>query len=231
MPSLHWLDDDNPNWFPPTSTALAHPDGLLAAGGDLSPERLLAAYRRGIFPWFEDGQPILWWTPDPRFVLRPSELRVSRSLRKRIREGRYEVRVDTAFADVIRACAAPREGQNGTWITRSMFAAYTRLHDLGFAHSVEAWENDQLAGGLYGIALGRVFFGESMFHRATDASKVAFAWLCGRLEQCGFDLIDCQVETPHLASLGAVPMAREAFEACLADSVDRDPAGSPWSHA
>ncbi len=228
MRSLHWLVDDDPDWFPATSTALADPDGLLAAGGDLSPARLVAAYRRGIFPWFEDGQPILWWTPDPRFVLSPDRVKVSRSLRKRLREERFEVRVDTAFEAVMRACAAPREGQDGTWITDSMFEAYSELHAIGVAHSVEAWEGDRLVGGLYGLALGRIFFGESMFHRATDASKVAFVTLCDRLVQCGFELIDCQVETAHLASLGAGPVPRREFEACLAGAVDSQPDASPW---
>lgn len=228
MRSLDWLDDDNPDWFPPTSRALADPDGLLAAGGDLSPERLLAAYRRGIFPWFDDNQPILWWSPDPRFVLVPGNAKVSRSLGKRIRQGRFDVRIDTAFADVMRACAEPRVGQDGTWITRSMYNAYTRLHTLGVAHSVESYADGELVGGLYGLSIGRVFFGESMFHKTTDASKVAFVDLCGRLDRAGFELIDCQVETSHLASLGAMHVPRHEFEALLARSVGAAPAGNPW---
>ncbi|MCL4687315.1 MAG: leucyl/phenylalanyl-tRNA--protein transferase, partial [Burkholderiales bacterium] len=189
--------------FPPVSKALRSPNGLLCAGADLSPARLLDAYSRGIFPWFSEGEPILWWSPHPRMVLFPAELKVSRSLRKAVAKGIFETRFDTAFAEVMRACAEPRDGQAGTWIVPEMVAAYTRLHELGFAHSVESWRDGRLAGGLYGILLGRVFFGESMFSRETDASKVALVKLVARLEALGVGLVDCQQATRHLASLGA----------------------------
>ncbi|HET8551420.1 MAG TPA: leucyl/phenylalanyl-tRNA--protein transferase [Gammaproteobacteria bacterium] len=205
--SLYWIDErDAPNTFPPVERALRNPNGLLAAGGDLSIARLLAAYRRGIFPWYEDGQPILWWSPDPRMVLFPNELHVSHTLRKTLRRNVFEVTVDRAFADVIHACAAPR-GDQGTWLTDDMKQAYLRLHRVGYAHSFEAWRGGRLAGGLYGIELGRVFFGESMFSRESDASKVALVHLCRR----DYDLIDCQVESRHLARLGARPIPRRQF--------------------
>lgn len=196
--------------FPPVERALADPPGLLAAGGGLAPEWLLAAYENGIFPWYSEGEPILWWSPDPRLVLYPAEIRISRSLARSLRRRRYEVRLDTAFAEVIAACAAPRHPGAGTWITPEMQAAYCRMHELGYAHSVEAWDGDQLAGGLYGMALGRIFFGESMFCRSTDASKVALAHLARYLQQQDFAVIDCQMTTAHLLSLGAreVPRAR-----------------------
>jgi len=204
--------------FPALEKALAEPNGLLAAGGDLSPQRLLAAYRRGIFPWYSTGEPILWWSPDPRMVLVPGELKVSRSLAKTLRNASYEVRLDTAFGAVIRACAGkPREGQAGTWITREMQAAYLELHRLGYAHSVETWIDGKLAGGLYGIAIGRGFYGESMFSDQRDASKIALAHLCAYLKQRGFGIIDCQMETAHLASLGARPIPRRDFAARLGD--------------
>ncbi|WIM06546.1 MAG: leucyl/phenylalanyl-tRNA--protein transferase [Candidatus Nitricoxidivorans perseverans] len=202
--------------FPPVERALPDPNGLLAAGGDLSPARLLAAYRRGIFPWYSAGEPILWWSPDPRMALFPDELKISRSLAKTLRNADYEVRFDTAFDEVTAACAAaPRRGQPGTWITPEMRAAYRRLFDLGHAHSVETWIGGQLAGGLYGIAVGRAFFGESMFARGRDASKIALAHLCSRLSAHGFGIIDCQMETAHLASLGARPIPRREFVARL----------------
>ena len=202
--------------FPPLETALAEPNGLLAAGGDLSPHRLLAAYSRGIFPWYSKGEPILWWSPDPRMVLFPDEIRISRSLAKTLCHKPYEVRLDTAFTEVMAACATvSREGQAGTWITREMRAAYERLHALGFAHSVETWVDGELAGGLYGVAIGRAFFGESMFSRVTDASKIALAHLGVQLRQLGFGIIDCQMETAHLASLGARPIPRAEFRALL----------------
>ncbi|MFZ5509479.1 MAG: leucyl/phenylalanyl-tRNA--protein transferase [Pseudomonadota bacterium] len=206
---IPWLRRDDP--FPPVETALKNPNGLLAAGADLSPQRLLAAYRRGIFPWYNTGEPILWWSPDPRMVLFPAEIRLSRSLRKTLAQGRFQVRLDTAFAQVVRACAEPRAGQNGTWITREMQEAYGRLHELGYAHSVESWQEERLVGGLYGVAIGRTFYGESMFTRVTDASKVALAHLCRYLERKGFAVIDCQMVTRHLASLGARPIARSRF--------------------
>lgn len=202
--------------FPPLERALREPNGLLAVGGDLSPGRLLAAYTLGIFPWYAPGDPLLWWSPDPRMVLFPGEFRISHSLRKRLARGGYAVRLDTAFAAVIAACAAaPRGGRNGTWITREMQDAYLRLHRLGHAHSVETFIDGRLAGGLYGVAIGRVFFGESMFARVTDASKIALAHLTRHLERRGFAVIDCQMTTAHLASLGAREIARSRFAAGL----------------
>lgn len=210
--------------FPPASQALAAPNGLLAAGGDLSPQRLLAAYRQGIFPWYSAGEPILWWSPDPRMVLFPEEMRITRSLAKTLRNGDYAVKLDTAFEQVIAACATtPRQGQSGTWITAEMQAAYCRLHRLGHAHSVETWRKGRLVGGLYGVAIGRVFCGESMFSHATDASKIALAHLCRFLAARGFGIIDCQMHTPHLASLGARPIPRSEYlarAAGLAAAVD-----------
>ncbi|HWU84794.1 MAG TPA: leucyl/phenylalanyl-tRNA--protein transferase [Rhodocyclaceae bacterium] len=218
--------------FPPLESALAEPDGpngLLAAGGDLSPQRLLAAYANGIFPWYSAGDPILWWSPDPRMVLLPEALIVRPSLAKVLRNKPYEVRVDTAFAEVVAACAAPRAGQAGTWIVPEMQAAYLRLHQLGYAHSVETWVEGELVGGLYGIALGRAFFGESMFSRHKDASKIALAHLCVLLRQKGFGIIDCQMETSHLASLGARPIPRSEFAARLAELVPQEMPVGPWS--
>ena len=203
----HWP----PDAFPDPECALDEPNGLLAAGGDLEPRRLLHAYRRGIFPWFSEGQPILWWSPDPRAVLWPDALKVGRSLRRTLRRGTFTITGDTAFDRVVRECAAPRAGRDGTWITPRMAAAYGRLHRAGHAHSIECWRGADLAGGLYGIAIGRVFFGESMFSRASDASKAALAHLC----TLGFGLIDCQLPNPHLARLGAVEMDRRRFRARL----------------
>lgn len=206
--------------FPPLQRALAEPNGLLAAGGDLSEPRLLAAYRQGIFPWFNPGEPILWWSPDPRMVLFPAEFKVSRSLKKRLLHADYEVRADTAFTRVMGECAAPRQGATGTWISPVMMAAYTALHEAGYAHSIETWmqgeDGLQLAGGLYGVALGRAFFGESMFTRQTDASKIALAHLVRFLAARGFEVIDCQMRTAHLASLGAREIPRSEFAALLA---------------
>lgn len=200
--------------FPPVSQALLSPNGLLAAGGDLSPARLLEAYRHGIFPWFSHGEPILWWSPDPRMVLFPQEFRISHSLRKTLRKGAYEVRADTAFEAVMRECSAPREGPGGgTWIVEEMIEAYCELHRLGHAHSVEVWMDGELAGGLYGVALGRMFWGESMFSRRSDGSKIALAHLAAQLGKWDFGLIDCQMHTPHLASLGARAIRREEFVA------------------
>ncbi|MEO8223438.1 MAG: leucyl/phenylalanyl-tRNA--protein transferase [Gammaproteobacteria bacterium] len=202
--------DDPPDAFPDADGATAPPDGLLAIGGDLSPERLLAAYRRGIFPWYEAGQPILWWSPDPRAVLLPSKLHVSRSLRRTLRNGRFTVSVDQAFAAVIDNCAATR-ATTGTWITTEMRAAYLRLHELGHAHSIETWHGAELVGGLYGLAVGRIFFGESMFSRATDASKVALVRLARLAESRDIRLIDCQVANAHLESLGSDLVPRAGF--------------------
>lgn len=218
--------------FPPLESALAEPDGpngLLAAGGDLSPERLLTAYSQGIFPWFSKGDPILWWSPDPRMVLLPDEIIIRPSLAKVLRNRPYEVRIDTAFAEVMAGCAAPRDGQNGTWIVPEIQTAYLRLHKLGYAHSVETWIDGELAGGLYGIALGRAFFGESMFSRHKDASKIAIAHLCALLQQKGFGIIDCQMETSHLASLGARPIPRSEFAARLAELVPQAQDVGRWS--
>ena len=211
---IPWLDPHDD--FPPVEQALRDPNGLLCAGADLSPQRLLAAYRNGIFPWYSPGEPILWWSPDPRMALVPGELRITRSLRRRLQQGDFEVRLDSAFSSVINACAStPRPGQSGTWITREMRAAYLALHELGYAHSVETWVGDQLVGGLYGLAIGRMFYGESMFAHRTDASKIAFAHLGRFLREHDYGLIDCQMSTPHLASLGAREIPRAAFLARL----------------
>jgi leucyl/phenylalanyl-tRNA--protein transferase len=216
---LPWLPA-HPVRFPPVSHALRDPEGLLAAGGELTPEWLLAAYRHGIFPWYSDDQPILWWCPNPRMVLFPDELRIARSLAKRLRNGGFEVTYNREFEAVIRACAAPRRGQPGTWITEEMHAAYVTLHRLGYARSVEVWQRGELVGGLYGVAMGPVFFGESMFSRANDASKVALVHLARAMRTGGGRLIDCQMRTRHLASLGARDIARTEFinylESCLA---------------
>ena len=201
--------------FPPVESAT--PEGLLAVGGDLSSERLLAAYRRGIFPWYNPGQPILWWSPDPRAVLYPEKLKVSHSLRKTLKRGQLRVTFDTCFREVMLACAAPREQYpgGGTWINDDMVDAYTRLHAMGYAHSIETWHENRLVGGLYGVALGGVFFGESMFARTTDASKVALAVLVGKLREWEFALIDCQIPSAHLTSLGAEEIPRGVFLAGL----------------
>jgi len=226
---IPWLDPDD--LFPPIARALSAPNGLLCAGADLSPERLVAAYSRGIFPWFSEGDPILWWSPDPRMVLFPQELRVSRSLRKAVVRGAYETRFDHDFRAVIEACAAPRKPEGGTWIVPEMVEAYVRLHERGFAHSVESWQDGRLAGGLYGVALGRVFFGESMFAHAPDASKVALVKLVERLNARGFRVIDCQQATAHLASLGARQIPRKAFAQILEDSIQYPLSGERWSRA
>lgn len=222
-----WLPEDAA--FPRLETALTEPNGLLAAGGDLSPRRMIAAYRRGIFPWYSAGEPILWWSPDPRMVLFPEEFRVSRSLAKTLRNSKYEVRLDSVFGDIVHACAGkPRAGQSGTWITPEMQTAYCELHLLGYAHSVETWIDDKLAGGLYGVAIGRAFYGESMFSDARDASKIALAHLCAHLKRRGFGIIDCQMETTHLASLGARPIPRRDFAARLDDLCARGDAPGRW---
>ena len=214
--------------FPPPE--LAEDTGLLAVGGDLRPERLLLAYSLGIFPWYEDGLPILWHSPDPRMVLAAGELVVGRSLRKTLRRGRYQVRLDTAFAEVIAGCAeVARPGQRGTWITDEMRAAYAELHRRGYAHSAEAWLGDQLVGGLYGVSLGGAFFGESMFARAPDASKVAFVTLVEQLARWDIGLIDCQVHTEHLERFGASEWPRERFLAALAAALERPTRPGPWS--
>lgn len=223
---IPWLEPNEP--FPPVELALRDPNGLLAAGGDLSTRRLLDAYARGIFPWFNGDDPLLWWSPDPRMVLHLDELHVSRSLRRVIASGRFAVTLDTAFAEVMCGCAEPRDGQDGTWITPAMIDAYTRLFEAGYAHSVEAWSGETLAGGLYGVAIGRMFFGESMFARRSDASKVAFVALVRQLERWGFEIIDCQMATSHLASLGAREIPRPEFLARVHRLARQPPVPSPW---
>ena len=223
---IPWLRRNTP--FPPVESALRHPAGLLAAGADLSPQRLIDAYRLGIFPWFSAGEPILWWSPDPRMVLFPGEVKISRSLAKRLRRREFEARLDTAFAEVMRACAAPRQGADGTWITPQMQQAYLRLHELGWAHSVETWVEDELVGGLYGIAIGRAFYGESMFARTSDASKVALAHLARHLESRGFGMIDCQMSTAHLATLGGREIPRSQFVAALRELTRSGDAPGRW---
>lgn len=207
---------------------MREPNGLLAMGGDLSVERLLDAYRHGIFPWFNPGEPILWWSPDPRMVLEPDQIRVTRSLTKRMRNGGFELRVDTVFPEVMQGCAAPRGEANGTWISPEMIEAYTRLHEAGYAHSIETWHHGELVGGLYGVAVGRMFYGESMFSRMPDASKIALVHLAQQLQQWEFGLIDCQMETSHLASLGAHTLPRTAFTARLAELVNLPHRPGPW---
>ena len=209
----------------------AGPEGLLAVGGDLNSERLLAAYRQGIFPWYSDDQPILWWSPDPRAVLLPDNLKISRSLRKTIRKNIFRVTLDQDFAGVVRACASPRRGDSGTgtWITPEMMDAYTKLYQLGYAHSVEVWHDNKLVGGLYGVSLGKAFFGESMFNRMTDASKVGFSFLVRQLEKWGYDFIDCQVESEHLASLGAQPIPRKQFVEMLDDALRHEDRPAHWT--
>ena len=224
---IHWLRSAES--FPPIEQALADPNGLLAAGGDLSPERLLEAYRRGIFPWYSEGQPVLWWSPDPRMVLFVNEFKVSRSLRRVVSRGDFDISVDRAFRSVVEACAAPREHDAGTWITPAMIEAYTRLHRFGYAHSVEAWADGELVGGLYGVAIGRMFFGESMFAHASDASKVALAHLVEMLKQRDMPLIDCQQQTPHLTSLGARLIPRRAFAEALARLVNSPQPAGAWN--
>jgi leucyl/phenylalanyl-tRNA--protein transferase len=220
------LHDNKP--FPPVELALRQPNGLLAAGGDLMPERLLDAYRHGIFPWFNAGDPILWWSPDPRMVLFPDEFKISHSLRKTLHRGEYEVRTDTAFEQVMRACALPREGQDGTWIQEDIIQGYVRLHQMGLAHSVETWIDDELAGGLYGVSLGHMFYGESMFSRKTDASKIALAHLALQLKRWNFGMIDCQMNTPHLATMGAREIPRRQFLARLQELIHYPDTASPW---
>ncbi|WP_300656934.1 leucyl/phenylalanyl-tRNA--protein transferase [Pseudomonas sp.] len=224
---LTWLQRDSLS-FPPLSKALREPNGLLAAGGDLSAERLIAAYRHGCFPWYQDNQPILWWSPDPRTVLFPDELHVSRSLAKVLRQARYQVTLDRAFAQVIQACAAPRDYADGTWITTPMQHAYLELHRRGIAHSVEVWRDGELVGGLYGLAMGRLFFGESMFSLADNASKIGFVTLVEQLKVWGFVLIDCQMPTQHLHSFGARPIARAEFTDYLQRHIDQ-PDMASWS--
>lgn len=224
---IPWLSEHEE--FPPLEQALRRPNGLLAAGGDLSLDRLIRAYRAGIFPWYSEGEPILWWSPDPRMVLFPAEFQLGRSLRKTLRKGRFSVTADRAFKQVIEGCRRPRPGQDGTWITADIKRAYCALHQSGLAHSVETWLDGDLVGGLYGVAIGRAFFGESMFSRVTDASKVALAHLVPQLERCGFGLIDCQMRTPLLAAFGAREIPRREFSRRLAELVNYPDCPGPWS--
>jgi leucyl/phenylalanyl-tRNA--protein transferase len=227
--SIVWLSErDSPDTFPPVKLALREPDGLLAAGGDLSPQRLLAAYRRGIFPWYSQGQPILWWCPDPRAVLLPSAFKTSRSLAKNMRNRGYTLRIDSAFDAVIAACASTAVRPGGTWLSAEMRTAYSALHQQGFAHSFETWDGERLIGGLYGVAIGRVFFGESMFSLERDASKMALRGLCDQLVERDFHMIDCQMATPHLLSLGAELMPRTQFIRRLQTHVDIAASSVSW---
>lgn len=223
---IRWLKGNDP--FPPVEQALIDPNGLIAVGGDLSPARLVQAYARGIFPWFNEDDPVLWWSPDPRMVLFVDEMRVTRSLRKVLRNGPYRVTLDTAFREVMLGCAEPRPDQEGTWITDDMLDAYDELAARGLAHSVEVWDADGLAGGLYGVALGRMFYGESMFSRRSNASKVGLACLVAQLARWGFELVDCQMSTDHLASLGAREIPRADFVARVDRLVRLDPVPGPW---
>jgi leucyl/phenylalanyl-tRNA---protein transferase len=222
-----WLGEQaDPNWFPPLDQALREPPGLLAAGGDLRPARLLAAYERGVFPWYSAQQPILWWSPDPRMVLFPAEFKCSRSLSKTLRNGPFHTELDVAFLQTIRHCAAPRLSGPETWLNPDMIESYVQLHELGFAHSIEAYHGDALVGGLYGIQLGQVFFGESMFSRERDASKVALARLVDECRARDIKMIDCQVASGHLESLGAREVSRSHFVTFLKQYARRSPSGT-----
>lgn len=217
------LGDDPEAPFPPTSQALDRPNGLLAGGGDLLPQRILNAYRQGIFPWYSDDSPILWWSPAPRCVIKPGQVRLSRRTRRRYNTGKYRLTLNAAFDDVIHSCAAPRQGEDGTWLTSGMQQAYEELHRLGHAHSLEVWLDDELAGGIYGLSIGAVFFGESMFSKRTDGSKIALVALCKLLCLSGVQLLDCQVGNPHLFSMGAEELSRETFEKLLSGLVNEQP--------
>lgn len=228
-PGLHWISSsDPPHAFPDIENALTEPDGLLAAGGDLSEDRLVFAYSRGIFPWFDDGQPILWWSPDPRCVIEPQDFHTPRRLRRALRSKGFEISFNCRFDEVIAACAGPRPGQHGTWITDDMATAYRGLHRQGWAHSVEVWLDDQLAGGLYGLAIGGVFFGESMYSETTNASKAALVALCQVLVQHDFSLLDCQVLSSHLLTLGAILMPRSRFKKILHSSCEPTVPFAAW---
>lgn len=225
--SLPWLSDDDP--LPPVDRALRRPNGLLAAGGGLSVRRLVDAYSKGCFPWYSEGEPVLWWSPNPRMVLVPAQLHVSRSLARRMRRGDITITADLAFADVMAGCAEPRDDQGGTWITGEMMSAYLALHAAGHAHSIEAWQDGLLVGGLYGVALGRAFFGESMFTRVPDASKIALVTLVAQLQRWGFGVVDCQMKTEHLARFGAHEIPRAAFVRQLDVLVPQDAPPRPWN--
>ena len=225
---IDWLDDHDETLFPPPEQALTEPNGLVAIGGRLSERRLIAAYRRGIFPWYEEDQPVLWWSPDPRGLLFPEALRVHRSLRKRLRRGGFQVSMDTHFDDVIAACAAPRGRVHGTWITGDMYDAYCHLHERGVAHSVEVWQNFRLVGGLYGVSLGAAFFGESMFSRQPDASKIALVYLTRQLQRWGFHFLDCQILSDHLAFMGGDAYPRQDFLVWLEQALGEPDRLGPW---
>ncbi len=231
MIRIPFLDATKPDAFPPVEDALREPDGLLAAGGDLSPARLLAAYRRGIFPWYSRGQPILWWSPDPRTVFLTDRMHVPRRLARFLRTCAWTLKADTAFETVVRACAAPRANQRGTWLDPDMRKAYLRLHELGHAHSVEAWDGDALVGGVYGVSIGRMFFGESMFSAADNGSKVALLALGRALHEAGYPLLDAQVASPHLFTLGATEIARADFTARVAALTWESCTADPWRDA
>ncbi|MFK7863981.1 MAG: leucyl/phenylalanyl-tRNA--protein transferase [Pseudohongiellaceae bacterium] len=224
---VSWLESTQPG-FPPVNEALEEPNGLLAAGGELTVPWLVSAYRAGIFPWFEEGQPILWWSPDPRMVLKPESLKISRSMTKFLRRCPFEVTMDTAFPEVINACAQPRDENGGTWITEEMQDAYIALFNEGVAHSVEVWLDGALVGGLYGVAMGQVFFGESMFSRESNASKTGFVRLVQQLRKWHFKLVDCQVTSEHLSSLGATEISRDQFNQYLNDYVNNPTQQPLW---
>ncbi len=229
MSAIHWITAQDPvDAFPPVHRACTQPDGLLAAGGDLSTHRLLAAYRRGIFPWYEEGQPILWWSPNPRTVFLPEHVHRSRSLIRDLRRNPVRVSINTHFTQVIDACAKSRPGQHGTWITRAMRHAYIRMNEEGHAHSLEVWRDEQLIGGIYGLSLGGVFFGESMFSQATNGSKFALTFLAKWLEKHKFALIDGQVKSPHLMSLGSLEISRKQFVSLLDQHCERQPDNQVW---
>jgi len=228
---IPFLDPQRSDEFPPVENALREPDGLLAGGGDLSPERLLAAYRRGIFPWYSRGQPILWWSPDPRTVFMTDRMHVPRRLARWLRSCAWTIRADTAFETVVRACAAPRAGQRGTWIDLAMRKAYLRLHELGFAHSIEAWDGDALVGGIYGVAVGRMFFGESMFSAANNGSKVALLALARLLRGWRYPMLDAQIASPHLFTLGAIELPRDVFCARTAELAGLEGVAGSWQDA
>ena len=229
MTGPFWINDNDPSLdFPPVDLALDDPNGLLAVGGDLSPSRLISAYCHGVFPWYNDDQPILWWSPNPRAVLFPDQLHISRSLKKQINKSGLDITLDQDFEAVLRACAAPRRDGPGTWITAEMHEAYLKLHQMGIAHSVETWQDGTLVGGLYGLSIGRIFFGESMFSRVNNASKIAFVFLVKQLQRWQFALIDCQVGSEHLRSLGATDIERGSFIELLKRHIDENGKTGAW---
>lgn len=224
---IPWLDESDIQ-FPPIEFALDEPNGLLCAGGDLSIHTLLQAYSSGIFPWYSDPDPILWWSPSPRSIIKPNEIHISKSMKKLLKKRPFSISCDKAFIDVMHYCAEPRNYTDETWITEDMVNAYCKLHNAGYAHSIEVWQEEELVGGLYGVALGCVFFGESMFSNISNASKIGFIQLSQALEYCGFELIDCQVSSAHLDSLGAHEVDRTEFKSLLKALINKKPNGSPW---